>query len=167
MNTFLLSIYCALLGNLGNAPAHDFHVSVAQVEYRKGALQASFKIFSDDLVRALEQHHQEKVALDSPGARLDSLAAGYLADHVSWESPDQPDPDFSFVGLESEVGITYLYASWHFPRRPARLTVSNTLLLELFKDQRNLLNVEIDQELHSAYCTPDEPTQTLTFRDDQ
>jgi len=151
----------------GGQAAHDFHVSVAQVDYQDENLQASFKIFSDDLVKALEQEYGEEVVLDPPSANLDSLAALYLQDRVSWESPGQPRPAYTFVGLESEVGITYLYASWHLPRKPDQLSVTNGLLLELFKDQSNLINVEINQELQSAYCTSDKPTQTLIFQDDE
>lgn len=166
MNT-IIWIYFALWGALAAVPAHDFHVSVAQVDYQDENLQASFKIFSDDLVKALEQEYGEEVVLDPPSANLDSLAALYLQDRVSWESPGQPRPAYTFVGLESEVGITYLYASWNFPERPGQLTVTNRLLVELFSDQSNLINVEIDQELQSAYCNADQPSQTLKFQDDE
>lgn len=151
----------------GGQAAHDFHVSVAQVEYQDENLQASFKIFSDDLVKALEQEYGEEVVLDPPSPQLDSLAALYLQERVYWESPGLGEPTFHFVGLESEVGITYLYASWNFPEKPVQLTVTNRLLVELFPDQSNLINLEIDQELQSAYCNADQPSQTLKFRDDE
>jgi len=161
MFSFFASAFFSLL--LTNA--HDFHVSTTYGEFKGDQLQVTAKVFTDDLEAALEQGQDTKIAL---GTQREAKAAPklleqYFRRHFKLRSTKNDWEEFTFIGYEVEYDITYVYLQYNFEKWPLAVTVQNTLLLELFDDQTNLVNLEQGGKLQSAYYNQQKTLQTLNF----
>ena len=98
--------------------AHDFHVSIAQADYKAGEIQMTLRVFTDDLEMTLEERGAKNLRLGTPQefAEADALIAAYLKERVRFELGDQSLP-MTFVGKEVEYDLCYLYLSFKWHRR--------------------------------------------------
>lgn len=144
--------------------AHDFHVSIAQVEYKNRALQTTVRLFTDDLEAALEKECDCRIFLgtEREHEQANQYLREYIQKHFRLESPQQNGPEI-ILGKEVEMELTFVYIEYPMTKAPAFVKVTNSLLFELFSDQRNIVNLTVSEELESAFLTPKNPTETLTF----
>lgn len=59
--------------------------------------------------------------------------------------------------------LTYVYIEYPMAKEPELVRVTNSLLFELFNDQRNIVNITVSEALESAFLTPKNPSESLTF----
>lgn len=144
--------------------AHDFHVSIAQVEYNDQALQATLRLFTDDLENALEKECDCRLYLGSEREhpQADTYLKNYILKHFRLKSP-QMGNETIILGKEVEMELTYVYVEYEMNATPKKIEVTNSLLFELFADQRNIVNVTVQEDLESAFLSPEKPTEILTF----
>lgn len=144
--------------------AHDFHVSIAQVEYKNKALQTTVRMFTDDLEAALEKKCDCRLFLGSEREheQADLYLREYIQKHFRLESPQQNGPEI-VLGKEVEMELTYVYIEYPMAKEPELVRVTNSLLFELFNDQRNIVNITVSEALESAFLTPKNPSESLTF----
>jgi hypothetical protein len=123
---------------------HDFHVSQALVNYNAGnrSFEISMHIFIDDLEIALEERGAEKlfIATNKEKTNTDEYIFEYLRDRFHIIS-DSDTIDFNFLGKETSHDLMavwcYLEAS-EIPS-PNEITIFNSILTEIYSDQRNLI----------------------------
>ncbi len=144
--------------------AHDFHVSIAQVDYKDQELQCTLRLFTDDLVQRLEKEHLVSLKLGSEQeyAGADSLIAAYVEREFRLKAPGQEMKQI-FLGKEVEYELIYIYFYYECPQAPKQLEVSNRVFFDSFDDQSNIVNVKIEGELRSAFLNSSETKQTLKF----
>lgn len=145
--------------------AHDFHVSIAQADYKAGEIQMTLRVFTDDLEMTLEERGAKNLRLGTPQefAEADALIAGYLKERVRFELGDQSLP-MTFVGKEVEYDLCYLYLSFNCPKTPEELSVSNQVFFDSFEDQSNIVNVKVGDNLRSAFLSRGNTKETLVFK---
>lgn len=158
----MISIGAFLTTLMLASPAHDFHVSVCQGQLRDGQLQMTIKLFTDDLETALEQRMDEKLRLGTPDEhpRADSLLRDYLFNNFAIKSSSIGEKPV-FVGKEVELELCYLYWEYSVSEPLSRLEIRNTLLFELFDDQRNLVHIETGEQIHSLFLSSSQPSQEI------
>ncbi len=134
-------------------PKHDFHVGITVAEYNNatGQLEIYMKLFSDDLQAALEK---------SP------------SDAESTEKYFQPRFYFvvegkkyipGYIGEEQENGLTYVYFEVkHFPKH-REVKVYNAVFFDMFEDQSNIVNLEINGQTRSVFLNKSQPAGHLSF----
>ena len=162
MAAFLLSVVLALAPTAGagagdEPPPHDLHLTSANAVVEGGSVLVRIRLFKDDLEAALGRRLGVSVLALGDTPEVHGVVLAYLAEH-----------------LELEAGATRLTASllasgedvldrepvwWcaleYRADAPIReLTMRNTLLFELFDDQRNVVKF-----IH----LPDEAQQTFAF----
>jgi len=129
------------------APKHDFHVSKCLVEYSTPdqALQVSLHIFVDDLEEALRQQGHDHLKIGTP--KEDTLAESYLRDYLlktfRVEIDDQPI-ELSLLGkeLSEDFQAVWCYLEITDIAEFQKLKLSNTVLMETFDDQTNMVTVK-------------------------
>ena len=133
---------------LANAtpPAHDFHVGRARIEY--GAAEQEWQItlhlFIDDLELALAEKRSPDLYLGTKRetAEADRYIQSYLQQYFQLSVGDET-LQWEWLGKEISDDLTafwiYLYVPEANPK--AGLKVRNKLLLDLYDDQQNMVQV--------------------------
>ena len=134
------------------ALAHAYHASIAELRYNpaKRQVEISIKVFIDDLEKALSQDQLTAVHLDEP--RAQALAAAYLQRSLRVGTKPGEALPLQFVGMQAEQDAYWLHARVSLPAgRPLTgLRLRHTLLLDLFPDQMNIVNLEAGGKKQSA-----------------
>jgi hypothetical protein len=127
---------------------HTYHSSILELRLnpKQQQVELALKVFTDDLENALSQGRPQHLSLQDPRAL--PLADAYLREHLALALPAstgrQPRLPLTiqFVGMQSEKDAYWLYAKAKLPRATAQLWLRNTVMLDLFSDQMNIVNAE-------------------------
>jgi hypothetical protein len=126
--------------------AHPVHVSVTNLEFNteKKTVFISQKMFTEDF-DLLFYHLYEKTIKPLPGKDFTenelAMINGYMKDAFVLESGSTKIP-LSFVRKEQDEESIWLYYTCPMPSNNIKsLMLTNSLLLQLFEDQTNLVIV--------------------------
>ncbi len=146
--------------------AHPFYISVCQVDHNPdtAALEMSFRIFMDDLELALETMGTERLHLgtEREAEKADLYIGRYLARHVVIEINGRRVSS-AFLGKEVDPDAMWCYMEVENIPVLESMTMSNTLLLETFEDQVNLVHVNANGQKKSLVFNQQQVRQTLDF----
>nr|WKN34324.1 hypothetical protein K4G66_18255 [Tunicatimonas sp. TK19036] len=151
------------------AQLHPFHISVCSINYAatEGSLQITVKIFADDLEEALNQSGNQASAYvdvlnpEDP-EKLDVIVNNYLAEHVSFtvnEKAVQPQ----YLGFEREDLTLWCYLEITGITELQQVKVQNTLLLNTFEDQINIVHIKANDVVKSMKLAKNQTVDTITF----
>ncbi len=149
-----------------NAAPHPFYVSVCTIEHnaKTKALEITFKIFTEDLESVLEEHTKERLRL---GSKEESAnAERYIQNYLKRCVTLQVDGDtlaFSYVGKEIEVDETWCYVEIANVPSVSKLAIRNTLLMEKFEAQQNIVHVKVGGKQKSLVLWKDKREGSVTF----
>ena len=127
---------------------HTYHSSILELRLnpRQQQVELALKVFTDDLENALSQGQPQHLSLQDP--RAQALAEAYLREHLALALPAasarQPRQALAlqFVGMQPEKDAYWLYAKAKLPRAAPAIWLRNTVMLDLFSDQMNIVNAE-------------------------
>ncbi|MBL4587566.1 MAG: hypothetical protein JKX84_11015 [Flavobacteriales bacterium] len=141
MKTLLISIAFLI------APLHDFHSSVTQIDHNAKAqtLEITVRLFTDDLIISLEQSGAPKMELgtaNEPPEANEHLAK-YLKKHLHLTVNGKPT-DFKYLGKEAQLDATWCYLEVKDVASIQKLQIHNTLMLSVFENQTNMVNLNIN-----------------------
>ncbi|WP_181305765.1 DUF6702 family protein [Rufibacter sp. XAAS-G3-1] len=145
--------------------AHDFHTSITDARYnpKNQTYELSVRVFADDLEEALSRRHKTTIRLDR-SEKVNKLMAEYLQAHVAISAVKGTRATQKFLGAQEEADAVWLYLEIPAGKVPAgQLWVQNALLVEIFDDQTNILNLEVAGKKRSVLCRPGETQQTVTL----
>lgn len=176
MKASLLFLLLPLLGptaqgGMGVSPppvTHDLHVSYGNLGVEGAMAILQLRIFKDDLEEALGRSSGNEGLRLEVSPEIDSLFLEYLSEHFILEAGSQRlSPIIVGSGydeLDREPVWTYqIRYDAPAPIQAARIT--NTILFEVFDDQRNVVRVvKFPEERRSAYYfAPGEESREITF----
>jgi hypothetical protein len=125
---------------------HKFHMALYQINYapEKKMLQITSRIHIEDLNKALEKKYKKK---DLIGAEKESpeeliLVKEYLSNNFSIKVNNQLKP-MSFLSKEIDGDELICYFSIKEISKIDSIEVFNTLLLDCFADQQNMITVVV------------------------
>lgn len=146
--------------------AHPFYISVCQVDHNPDteALEVSFRIFTDDLEQALESMGTDRLRLgtEREAEKADLYISRYLARHVEFEINGRR-VSAAFLGKEVDSDATWCYVEVENVPVLKTMAMTNTLLLESFEDQVNLVHVHAAGQKRSLVFDGQQIRQTLDF----
>jgi hypothetical protein len=131
---------------------HDFHTSLTELNYnaKTGSLEASVRVFTDDLEMALTMLNEgKKVSMESDPKLLDALISKYIKRNFSLVGPGRQARIGTFYGKEKESDATWIYLEFFDCQNLNGWSVYNTIFTEHFSDQTNLVNVLVQKERKS------------------
>lgn len=131
--------------------AHAYHTSITELRYNpaKKQVEISVKIFTNDLEKALSEGQPRMVHLDEQ-PRTNALAAAYLQRSVRLGTRPGEALPLQFLGMQHEQDAYWLYAKAAVPRPLTSLHLRQTLMLDLFADQMNIVNFEANGQKQSV-----------------
>lgn len=131
---------------------HPFHVSVCDLYFNQASqsLEITHRIFLDDLENALKEVHGRKINIlkiaEEP--EYETLVAAYLEEHFTIHI-DGKTYDPEYLGYEVQDDAMWCYQEVSGVANLTEVTVRNTILMELFDDQTNIVHVKKGQKTRS------------------
>lgn len=124
--------------------AHPFFISLTEIRYNPSSqkMEIAQKIFWDDLEVALGNHFDEKVDFLNPTdkAKLDRQVKEYLLKN-NQVTVNGKMLTLNFLGFEIEEDAAWFYIESSTSELPKTVEVKNTILLEDFDGQQNIVHV--------------------------
>jgi len=134
------SFFAVLLFCLAAFLVHNFHVSYAKLAIEQNLAVMNVRFFADDLTLALQRAHRLDTFQLSATAFADSLYLSYFNQHFELHHNGQRlYPVILSSGLDKDMW----WYQMQFSSTSAlqNLSIKNTLLFDLFDDQKNILQV--------------------------
>lgn len=141
-------VFLVLLLPLLALARHTYHSSILELRInpQQQQVELALKVFTDDLENALSKGRPQHLTLQDP--RVMPLAEAYLRSHLElalpYTSSRQPRLPLTlqFLGMQPEKDAYWLYAKAKLPRAASAVWLRNTVLLDIFSDQMNIVNAE-------------------------
>lgn len=163
---FLCVFLLCLAPSLGAWSTHKFYVAVFQMDYvaKKKVLQVTSRIFIDDLEAALFKKYGKKFYLGESRELDDTndYLKKYFSENVKVSVNGKSIP-LTFLGKETEDDIILCYYTLPAKNVVKKISVKNTTLLESFKDQQNIIHININNNRKSLLLTIGEQQGSLQF----
>ena len=162
--TYLCLFLFAL--TLMSAAVHKYYVSVFQLTYvpAKKEIQMTSRIFIDDLEAAFVKKFKKNfyIGTSTETADTDEYIKKYIAAglHIKVNGKEKI---IKFLGKETEEDILVCYFTLPAESAVKSLSVSNTILLEMFDDQQNIIHANVQRNKKSLLLTNDTTEGLLEF----
>ena len=144
--TFFLSLFVSFTAKVPPNSLHEFHISKCQIEYSEpdSALQITLHLFIDDLEEALRKQGKDKlfIATEKEDKQAEAYLFEYLKERLELDVNEER-ASYTFIGKEPSEDLQAIWCYLEIPnlKMVSDLSVSNTLLLEVFEDQKNIVSV--------------------------
>lgn len=126
------------------AALHPIHLSVTEIYTEAESQELAFSVtfFMDDFGTAAEY---KKYAADINAGKMtvDELILNHLKKHLIIKADGQP---LAYELINKETNFPSVTCQMRFKKAPTDLSaleVKNTLLLDMFDDQKNMVNIRI------------------------
>ena len=131
-------LFCALL------PLHPIHLSVTEIyeNEKSGRIELSTTLFMDDFARAIRYESYEK-QIQQGKIRPEDLMLRYLKEKLRMQVNGQP-ATFRLLRTENNMDAVTCYLGVEpGVKSVQKLYIENRIFLELFDDQRNMVQIEL------------------------
>lgn len=146
---------------------HPFHVSVCEIVYQEKdkRLELSQRVFLDDFQDGLQHYYEKKIDLHSPYDTLfvDSLIENYVRTYLALEIKEER-LSFKYLGHETEKSALWYYIEVTEVKDFTRIFIQNTILLDQFDDQSNLIHFKKNDEVKSQRINADKTVASFVFK---
>jgi hypothetical protein len=136
------SLLLVLCLTLPVAP-HDFFLSILTIRHDPNTrtLDLTWQMTAHDIEHALENVALLKLNSDKEHPKADSILNAYFQEHLVMSMNGTP-LSWTWVGRELEGETLFCYLQVNDVDSLGALTVSNTLLQDLYYEQQNIVHVE-------------------------
>lgn len=145
---------------------HPLHVSTTEISYnnKSKSLEITCKIFSDDFENALTKRFKTKINLQDKKLQqeMNILIKSYLEANLKF-TVNGKISKANYLGAENDHEATNLFLEIENISALQSLTVSNSILYDLFDDQMNILHVEKNGARKSTKANYPEKVMSVSF----
>ena len=167
MNKIKLSLLVILFSFLSAFTLHKFYVGVFQIDYfkEKKAVQITARLFIDDLEKALYKKHNKHIYITTKDeiAEANTLIANYLSEKLKFKINNKSQT-IQFLTKEQEDNIVICYLKIPFKDNIKDLEITNTVLSDIFKEQQNLVHLNLNSNKKTLLFTNTETNQKLKYK---
>jgi hypothetical protein len=161
----LLIAFVVLLLPLTGAALHAYHSTLTELRYNpaKKQLELSVKVFTDDFEKALSQGQPAAVSLTEAGPRPLALATAYVQRTLQIRTPAGAPLPVHVLGMQPENDGYWLYCKVPLPGPLTGVQLRQAMLLEVFGDEMNIVNIEANGKKQSALFRAGHEQETLAW----
>lgn len=148
---------------------HEFHLSKTIVKYKveQQAIQVSMHLFIDDLEEALRQKGADSLFICTKMENPDTerYLTKYLEDQFKIIS-ENGAIQMNFLGKEISESLdgVWVYMEATDINQPQETKIENSLLTEVFEDQKNIISIEVAGKSKHLMLTKYESSKTLQWK---
>ncbi len=126
--------------------AHKYYLSVTEVVYNQEAeaIQIISRIFYDDLEAVLQERYDERLLVDAAADQevLDNYISKYLTKKLKISVDGEPQ-ELNYIGKEYDDDYVVCYVEVPNIDDVEVFEIENTLLMDLYVEQKNMVHTEI------------------------
>jgi len=137
-----------------------------EIDYNDQAqtLEISLKVFADDLEKTLEKQGAIglNIGYNNEHEKTDLYIERYLKNTFTLEVNGEVY-DYKFLGKQVEFNDTWCFIEAENVPQIESLSIENTIFMEMFDEQINLIHVRVGEQQKSLRLTRRKPQKELTF----
>ena len=145
---------------------HKFYVSVTQIDYveEKKSVQIITRVFLDDLEEALSERFGEAIRIpaDEKNTQFDAQIKEYLSSKIQ-VSINGKAAKINFIGKSLDLDMMIVYLEIPKVESIKSINIQNSMLIELFEEQQNIIRTNINQIKKSFILIAQERSRMLNF----
>jgi hypothetical protein len=137
---------------------HEFHTSLTEMRLNtsSNSYEITIRVFTDDLGKALNNGN----GMNLLGENSEKDIERYFKKHFAFIR--NKDVRFAnYLGKEVETDATWLYLELNGAKELKEYQILNSIFLELFEDQSNLLNIIDGKNRHTLIFNEDKKLQDI------
>ena len=147
---------------------HKFYVSVTDMKYNAKAkdLEVISRVFINDFEDLLQKRYDKNIHLDDSKetAEAEKYIKKYLGEKMQvWL--DGTPATINYLGKEYDNDMVVLYLEVPDVKPFNKIKVRNTVLTDIFSEQKNLVHVEYKGDIKSLILTGSNKEETLDFEE--
>lgn len=146
--------------------AHKYYLSLTQIEYNSTSksIEVILNVFIDDIETALNDIHKKSFELTTKNeiANVDAYFYKYVQNHLKLKI-DGKDVHYNFIGKEYDGDVVFFYLEITAIQNVSKIEIENTILLDHFPKQQNLVKSKVNKKHKSTLLTKSEQTGTITY----
>lgn len=161
---FIMPLFLVVL--LSSFAWHKFYVSVTQIDFvpNKKRVEITSQIFIDDLEKALEKKFKKKFYITSTKEIENSeiLIQEYLKEKIKI-SINKKAQNIEYLAREVEGDVLIFYTKIAISKKINTFEIYNSLLTDLYKEQQNIVHLNINGNKNSFLFTNSETNQKIVY----
>lgn len=158
----LLLVALPLLG----ATAHKYYFSVTQADYdaKDHALKMVTRVFYDDLQKVFQERYDKSIKVDASydQKKLDGYIQRYFNQKFIVKINGK-ERRLNYIGHKDEMDYVVCFIEVTDVQNPKSISIENTLLMDLFQDQKNVVHLNTGTTKKSFLLTRDNDKAVLNF----
>jgi|GEM_PF-725510 len=141
--SFALAVMVFAAAGWQQATAHKYYAALSDVTYNAeaGSLEFVHRFFDHDMELALSQETGTRLSFERRD-EIEPVLKAYMAAHLS-VTVDGAPIERSWVGYELDGNNLWVYEEVPMATAPRHIAVENTMLMRMFADQVNTLNLTV------------------------
>ena len=150
----------------GAAPAlHAYHATLTELRYNtaKKQLELSVKIFTDDFEKAISLGQPAHVNLTDAGPRPLALSTAYIQRTLQVSTVAGAPLPVQVLGMQAEKEGYWFYCKVPLPGPVPAVKLRHALLLDVFGDEVNIVNIEAGGKKQSALFRAGHEQEVVTW----
>lgn len=156
-----------LLFSPAEKKAHEYYFSNMTMERNTetSSLETEFRLFSDDLEKALGESDDFHLRLgdEREYKDADQLIFDYIFKHVQIEGDGWEDAKVNYIGKNVDNDITYIYIEYTNISKWTEVSIRNTLFFDLYPGQMNQLTLVTGNTVSTESTILDYPEKTINL----
>ncbi|AXO80249.1 peptidase E [Olleya aquimaris] len=145
---------------------HKYYVSITQIEYVKDkqSVQIITRIFVDDFEKLLRKRYDKTIVLND--GKDETLIDGYIKKYLLQKleiNINNIPKTLAFIGKEYDDDIVYCYLEIENVKAINSFEVKNTVLFDVFPDQKNIVRNNINGKNKTFVLIPEKDKGLLNF----
>jgi len=145
---------------------HKYYISLTQIDYKaqEKSLQISMHLFTDDVEKTLTSNFKKDFKLDTPDelANTNKLLEFYINSHFKVHVNGKLLA-IKFLGKEYDQDLVYFYIEIKDVASIKSIEIENTILMDEFEEQQNIIKLNIDKILKTMILVRDNDKDLLNF----
>ena len=141
--------------------AHKYYVSVTEINIKSGKLEIIIRTFPDDIQNALSDNYQIKADMENLDEQSLNFLKLYLLEHFRL-AVDKKDLAYQFSGFTLQDGFFIILLEAKMPVNYSSIRLKNTLLQDMFDEQKNIVHFLEGDRKESFILTKDNPIAVYT-----
>lgn len=152
------SLFLVAIIVLSSFAIHKFYVGMFQMKFvqQKKELHITTRIFVDDLNLALEKKFHKKTFIGEPKESKEDevLMQKYIAEKFKLKIKGQAK-NYTFLSKEMENNVVICYFKIKELTQITLLEVENSILMEIYPEQQNIIQFDNNGDKNSLLLTED------------
>ncbi|MEN7550880.1 DUF6702 family protein [Rapidithrix thailandica] len=148
------------------ASFHPIHIGISNIEYNANhkSLEITHKIFLDDFENAVKTEMGVELKLGSENVHPDKEA--YIQQFIEkhfWIKVNNKTKSPTYIGNETDFEAIWIYQEVPNVKKLKKVEVGNSVLLNIFDDQKNIIHFKYLENHKSGLLSQDQAKETFHF----